>query len=214
MIIRKSALIGMAAAVLGSLLSSCGADPSTRPNPDPTRSPNPAPTPTPLPTPTPDPLANLKAQCGQPEPGPLYGMKLSVQVDSGFRKLIDSRPIIDNVGRGTSDSYCGKVGFDPNARFCDTRPEGHPQREACDILVVGKATDTGRYGPTWSKNGQACVEPGSETDPGCTNHPDNQFLAISRGLGEMLACASEVWPATGARCGSCVILKAAGRCAQ
>src|SRR5262249_44578690 len=143
MIIRKSGLIG-GAAVLGLLLSSCGADPSTRPNPDPTRPPNPAPTPTPLPTPTPAPLAALNARCAQPEPGPLYGMKVSVQVDSGFRKLIDSKPVIENTERGTSNSYCGKVGFDLNARYCDTRPEGNPQREACDALVVGKAEDTGR----------------------------------------------------------------------
>ena len=141
-------------------------------------------------------------------------MKLSVQLDNGFRKLLDSRPVIDNTGRGTSDSYCGKVGFDPGARFCDTRLERHPQREACDILVVGRASDTERYGPTWSKDGNPCIEPGSETDPGCTNHALNQFLAISRGPGEMLACASDVWPATGARCGGCMLNKGAGRCAQ
>lgn len=142
-------------------------------------------------------------------------MKLGVQVDNGFRKLIDSRPIVENVGRDTPDSYCGKAGFSPSARFCDTRPEGHPQREACDILVVGKASDTGRYGPTWSKEGQPCVEPGSASDPGCTNHADNQFLAILRGKGTMLACASEVWPATGARCGGCLVNdKTGGRCAQ
>jgi hypothetical protein len=205
----------LVAGAAGLVLSACGASDSTSPNPGATRSPPTAPTPTPAPTPTADPLDALKAQCGQPEPPPLYGMKLGVQVDNGFRKLIDSRPIVDNVGRGTADSYCGKVGFDPGARYCDTRLEGHPQRVACDILVVGKAADTGRYGPTWSRNGQPCVEPGSQTDPGCTNHPDNQFLAVMRGNGEILACASDVWPATGARCGGCLVNeKTGGECAN
>jgi hypothetical protein len=146
-------------------------------------------------------------------PTPLYGMKVSVQLDNGFRKLVDSRPIVENVGRGTSDSYCGKVGFDARAAYCDTRPEGHPQREACDVLVVGKA-DTGRYGPTWSKDGKPCTNAGSETAPGCTNHAENQFLVISKGPGSLLACASEVWPATGSRCGGCTLYDGGGRCAQ
>jgi hypothetical protein len=133
-------------------------------------------------------------------------MKVSVQVNQGFRKLVDSRPIVENVGRGNpNESYCGKVGFDWRAQSCDTRQEGHPQRVACDALVVGRAADTGRYGPTWSKDDRPCVEAGSESDPGCTNHAENQFLAISRGPGEVLACASSEWPATGARCGGCLV---------
>ena len=189
-------------------LASCGSDSTTTPI-------RPTPTPVPAPTPTPVPTPDFKSMCGDPTPAPLYGMKLSVQLDNGFRKLIDSRPVVINTGRGSpTDSYCGKVGFDFRAVYCDTRPEGHPQREACDVLVVGKAADTGRYGPTWSKDGKPCVTPGSETDPGCTNHEENQFLAISRGPGEMLACASDVWPAEGARCGGCLIYAGGGRCAQ
>ena len=105
------------------------------------------------PTPTPD----FRAQCGEPTPPGLYGMKVSVQVDSGFRKLVDSRPVVENVGRGNpTESYCGKVGFDWRAQFCDTRPEGNPQRPACDALVTGRATDTGRYGPTWEWDDRPC----------------------------------------------------------
>jgi hypothetical protein len=142
-------------------------------------------------------------------------MKLSVQLDNGFRKLVDSKPVVINDGRNSqTDSYCGKIGFDFRAAYCETRPEGHPQREACDALVVGKASDTGRYGPTWSKDGQPCVAAGSETDPGCTNYDGNQFMAVSRGPGDMLACASDVWPAVGARCGGCTIYDGGGRCAQ
>jgi len=211
MIISRPALassVAFAAAMFG--LSACGSKTTTTP----ITTPSPTPTPVVVATPTPDPLAALKAQCGDPTPGPLYGMKLSVQLDNGFRKLVDSKPVIDNVGRGTPDAYCGKAGFDPNARYCETRPEGNAQRAACDILVVGTASDTGKNGPTWSKDGQPCVAAGSETDPGCTNYDANQFMAVSRGPGDMLACASDVWPATGARCGGCTIYTGGGRCAQ
>ncbi len=212
MLVSRPALVGLiVVAALAAALAACDSSSGTAPTP-PTTVPAPAPTPTP--TPTPDPLAALKAQCGAPSPAPLYGMKVAVQLDNGFRKLVDSRPIVINEGRGTADSYCGKVGFDSRAAYCDTRPEGHPQRESCDILVVGRASDTGRYGPTWSKDGKACVEAGSATDPGCTNHAGNQFLAIARGPGDMLACASDVWPAVGARCGGCTVYEGGGRCAQ
>ena len=94
---------------------------------------------------------------------------------------------------------------DWRAAFCDTRQEGNPQRVACDALVVGRAADTGRYGPTWEKDGKACVEAGTPTEEGCTNHASNQFLAIARGSGQMLACASSEWPATGSRCAGCTV---------
>ncbi len=201
--IRPSILLSLIpAAGLAIAVSSCGSGSNTGPNPAPT----PTPTPVPITNPTPMPTPDWRAQCGEPVPPPLYGMKVSVQLDQGFRKLVDSRPIVENVGRGNpTESYCGKVGFDWRQPWCDTRPEGHPQRVACDALVVGRASDTGRYGPTWTKDGKACVEPGSESDPGCTNHGANQFLVISRGPGELLACASTEWPESGpgSRCGGC-----------
>ena len=91
-------------------------------------------------------------------PTPLFGMKVSVQLDNGFRKLVDSRPVVENVGRGTADSYCAKVGFDARAIYCDTRPEAasparslrHPRRGE------GARHRTG-YGPSWSKDGKPCA---------------------------------------------------------
>jgi hypothetical protein len=194
-----------AAAVLS--ISACGGS-STSPNPQPSGTPVPAPSPTPVPTP------NFKSGCGDPVPPPLYGMKLKVQIDNGFRKLVDSKPVVENTGRGNqTDSYCGKVGFDFRAAYCDTRQEGSDQRESCDALVVGKATDTGRIGPTWSKDDKPCDSGGTGSPNGCTNHQDNQFLVISRGDGNLLACASDVWPATGARCGGCTVTSGSGVCA-
>lgn len=198
--IRRDLLSVSAALAIAAAFYACGSASNAGPNPPPSTTLPPITAPTPTPTP------DWRAQCGEPVPPPLYGMKVTVQVDNGFRKLLDSKPIVENTGRGNpTESYCGKVGFDWRAAFCDTRQEGNPQRVACDALVVGRATDTGRYGPTWQKDGKACVEPGTPTDEGCTNHGSNQFLAIARGSGEMLACASSEWPATGARCAGCTV---------
>ncbi len=173
-------------------LGACGG--SSNPTPVPTA------TPPPTPAPTPTPFATL---CGSPSPPPFGGMKVKVQTaTTSTRWLLDSRPQVLNV-----DGYCGKVGFDSRAKYCDTRPEGTAQREACDALVVGKA-DNGKVGPTWSDpDGKPCVGPGEAGSAnGCINQ-DNQFLAVARGGGQFLACASEAWPLAegGSRCGGCTL---------
>ena len=97
------------------------------------------------------------------------------------------------------NGYCDKVGFG-DWKFCETRPEGHPEREACDYLVTGKAQDTGRWGPTWYYGDDLCASlPGV-----CGNHGSNQFLAIAKDKGEYRACAAEGWPLApnGTRCGT------------
>lgn len=177
----KSRLIVVTAIFLtAGYLSGCGSSSSSSSSPNPpTVTLPPAPGPTPVPTPTPDPFT---AQC-VPSPPPIHGMKVKVQVDQGYRKQLDSRPIVKNL-----DGYCAKVGFSASAPYCDTRAEGDPQREACDALAVGKAKDTGRYGPTWTFNDEPCVAGASE---GCVNHPDNQFLVIAKGPGVYLACPAE-----------------------
>jgi hypothetical protein len=123
-------------------------------------------------------------------------MRVKLQLDNGFRKQLDSWPLVPNV-----DNYCRRVGLD--GIRCETRPEDHAQRPACDALVVGRATDTGRFGPTWSRNDQPCIPAANPGDPGCSNHPDNQFLVIARGRGTYLACASGSVPLAdgGSRCG-------------
>ena len=91
-----------------------------------------------------------------------------------------------------------RVGFG-NWKFCDTRPEGHPEREACDYLVTGKAQENGRWGPTWYFGDTLCASlPGA-----CVNHSTNQFLEIAKDKGVYRACAAEGWPVApnGTRCG-------------
>jgi hypothetical protein len=80
---------------------------------------------------------------------------------------------------------------------------------ACDQMAVGRAGDTGRYGPTWFYNGRPCTAAVGEN--GCSNHPDNQFLVVTRGDGEYAACAAPEIPLStdpelpGNRCGVCTI---------
>ena len=179
-------------------LFGCGSGSSTTPSNPPTTTP--ATNPAAAATPTPNPFL---AQCGDPTPPPLYGMKLKIHVDNGDRKQLDSKPIVPNL-----NGYCGKVGLGDQGLYCETRPEGSVQREACDALVVGKAKDTGRVGPTWTRNGQPCFAAGDTGgQPGCVNLPDNQFLIVARGPGNYLACASEEWPMAdgGSRCGGWLI---------
>jgi hypothetical protein len=118
----------------------------------------------------------------------------------GGRNILDSKPQVENV-----DGYCGKVGFDSRAVFCDTRLEGDPQRVACDYLAMGKAKDTGRWGPTWFYEGMPCEQAGQA----CSNHPDNQFMAVAKADGEFAACA---YPLDGDRvCGTCTVVQAHGK---
>jgi hypothetical protein len=78
---------------------------------------------------------------------------------------------------------------DPNRRCCPVRPEGHPQRVACEEALMGRARDTGRVGPSWTVNGKPCTSPESTVIPRCTNHPSNQYLVFVYGPGVYRGCA-------------------------
>ena len=196
---KNGGVIAAVAAISLAALGSCGKSTPAQP----------APVPTPVPTPAPTPTPTLASQLPpglvcDPTPPPLYGLRLKEHNAT----TLDSRPQVINV-----NGFCGKAGFDPNAKFCYTRDEGDPQATACDYLAVGKASDTGRWGPTWSVDGQPCAQNGA-----CTNHPDNQFLVIVRGNGKYLACVSDQVPVSteparpGARCGVCVLTDAGVFC--
>jgi hypothetical protein len=165
-------------------------------------SPTPPTVPTPLPTvaPTPTPEPTLAPLVCNPTPPPLYGIKVSVHINQGFRKTLDSKPLVKNV-----DDYCQRVGLD--GHFCFTRAEDDPQRADCDRMAMGIAPDTGRYGPQWFYEGLPCSGGGDQ--PGCNNHPDNQFLVIAKGKGEFAACANDDVPVDGDRCGVCYIVEGA-----
>ena len=189
---RNDVITGLAALSLAAL-SSCGGSPTpAQPVPVQTS------TPTPAPTPTPTLASQLPAgMVCDPTPPPLYGLRLKQH----NARTLDSRPQVIDV-----NGFCGKASSDPNAKFCFTRQEGDPQSVACDYLAVGKASDTGRWGPTWTWNGEPCSANG-----GCTNHPDNQFLVLMNANGTYLACVAPEVPLStdparpGSRCGVCKV---------
>lgn len=182
--------IRSAAGLVVAALVGCSQQPVTPPT-----SPTPVPTVAPAPTPTPTPVG-IYLPAGMvcdPTPPPVLRMHLKVHSTDGGRVVLDSKPLVVNV-----DNYCTRIGIG-NWQFCDTRPEGDPQRTACDFLAVGQASDTGRWGPTWRGEGKDC---GAEFS-NCANHPSNQFMAIARDHGVFEACVSNLARVApnGVRCG-------------
>jgi hypothetical protein len=103
--------------------------------------------------------------CGRPYPPKVsrFNCKLHTK---GMPFTLDSTPLV-----GPDVAYCNSIGFSGRA-LCPVRPEGAVDRVACENWRVGKAKDTGRPGPTWTKeDGTYCTGPES----GCQNHPDNQY---------------------------------------
>jgi hypothetical protein len=100
------------------------------------------------------------------------------------RVVLDATPLV-----GPDAEYCRRIGFDDGRSFCPVRPEGDPERPACEAARVGVAEDTGRYGPTWKANGGAC-DGYDHGGASCDNHPANQYLAIAYGAGAFRACAA------------------------
>jgi hypothetical protein len=160
--------------------------PAANPNPTPTPvlgGPAPSATPTPEPgaSPTPDPTTpgEGSAECGSPTPPDLSKMNVNVHLRGGGAWVLDSTPLV-----GPDVEYCAKIGFTDGRSFCPVRPEGNPERGACELLVTGRAADTGRPGPTWHLDDRFCTGRAS----GCENHPDNQFLLVAYLGGHYTAC--------------------------
>jgi hypothetical protein len=113
--------------------------------------------------------------CGKPYPPPIYDFAAKVHITGPGYVTLDSTPQV-----GPDVVYCMNVGYSDGRAFCPVRAEHSQEREACEAWRVGKAEDTGRYGPTWKFRGQYCTGQAS----GCANHPDRQFglLAWENGL--------------------------------
>jgi hypothetical protein len=155
--------------------------PSNRPpaapgvSPTPTPSPtDPSPSPSPSASPTPD-----TSGCGDPLPPPITQISVKVHLKGADAWTLDSTPqVVDRA-------YCAAIGFTDGRSFCPVRPEGNPERPACELYAVGRAMDTNRPGPTWYFNGGFCAGKAS----GCQNHPDNQYLLRVYVSGTFKACA-------------------------
>ena len=157
----------------------------------------------PSPTPTPDRTGTLPANpggggggvggggggsaidagtCGVPAPPPISRFNVKVLTLQPDRAVLDATPLV-----GPDPAYCAQVGYTDGRLFCPVRPEGHPERSACEAVQVGRASDTGRIGPTWTAEGRPCQ--GRTEGASCLNHPDNQFLVFAYGNGTFQACA-------------------------
>jgi hypothetical protein len=153
--------------------------------------PQPSPTPTPGSEPDPDPVPAIpggggggsSGSCGPPVPPPVSRINVKLHGTSGDRAVLDSTPIV-----GPDVEYCRVIGYTDGRAFCPVRVEGHPERQACEAARVGRASDTGRAGPTWSADGKRCNGPDGGTS--CLNHPDNQYLVFAYGSGTFRACAA------------------------
>jgi hypothetical protein len=151
--------------------------------------PQPSATPTPAP-PSEDPLPGIPGggdgdpgTCGAPVPPPVSRIALKIYNSSGDRVTLDSTPQV-----GPDAVYCRAIGYTDGRSFCPVRPEGHPERLACEAARVGRAADTGRVGPTWTANGQPCTGP--KPGASCANHGSNQFFVFAYGSGTFRACAA------------------------
>jgi hypothetical protein len=119
--------------------------------------------------------------CGRPFPPPISRFNVKVHFRSGDYWTLNSTPLV-----GHNVEYCEKIGFTDGRSLCPVRPEGHPERLACEEWAVGRAEDTGRVGPTWTLDEGLCTGPES----GCQNAADNQYLVWAYGSGRYSACAS------------------------
>jgi hypothetical protein len=104
--------------------------------------------------------------CYRPYPPPVSRFNCKVHLKGADFYTLDSTPIV-----GPNLEYCNLIGFSGRT-LCPVRPEGAPDRAACENWRVGIAKDTGRPGPTWTKeDGSFCTGPES----GCANSPDGQY---------------------------------------
>ncbi len=117
--------------------------------------------------------------CGPPYPPPISRVNVKLHFPGGDYDLLDSTPIV-----GPDAAYCAAVGFTDGRSFCAVRPDGSPERVACEGWRMGPAKDTGRPGPTWTRDGNYCTGPAS----GCENHPDNQYDVRAYASGRYEAC--------------------------
>ncbi len=120
--------------------------------------------------------------CGSPFPPAVTRIAIGIYSSGGDRVQLDSTPLV-----GPDLLYCEAIGYTDGRSFCPVRPNGHPERLACEAARIGRARDTGRVGPTWSANGSPCT--GAGAGASCQNHPTNQFQVFTYGSGTFRACA-------------------------
>jgi hypothetical protein len=146
----------------------------------PSPSPSPSPSSDPGSEPAPETGAEGASTCGTPLPPPVTKIDVKIHQRGPNAWILDATPLV-----GPDPAYCAKIGFTDGRANCAVRPEGNPQRTACELYAVGRAKDTKRAGPTWTLGGQLCRGAAS----GCENHDENQYLLYTYSSGTFQACA-------------------------
>lgn len=149
--------------------------------------PVPSATPVPVPTPTPDPnVPPLGSACGKPYPPPISRLHVKVLYKGQESWTVDSTPLV-----GPNQEYCHSIGFVDGRSICPLRPEGSPDRAACEEWRAGTAKDTGQPGPTWT-----FIEPGTGKESYCSSaegapcdhHPNGPFTVKAYKGGTYRVC--------------------------
>lgn len=136
----------------------------------------------PIPTPT-GRMAPDTLNCDMP---PLHHINVHFMGGNGNRLRADSTPIVCSTDAGTKhERYCQKTMNDDNRRCCPVKPEGHPMRVACELLLLGKDPSDNVAGPRWDYVG-------NDANGRVEKHPENPFLAFSYGRGIARACSNVV----------------------
>jgi hypothetical protein len=135
-----------------------------------------------FPIPRPADAPPVGSGCGWPYPPPVSKMNVKVHLTATDFDTLDATPLV-----GHDQAYCRAIGYTDNRGHCPVRPEGHPEREACETWAVGAARDTGRIGPTWTNpTGGYCT---TRADSGCVS-ADNQYNLWAYWPGKYKACAA------------------------
>lgn len=160
-------------------LVACGSSPSTPTTPIPT------PLPTPKPTPTPDAsIPPADSGCGKPYPPPLDHINVKLHIRAPEYYTLDATPLV-----GPSSEYCRDIGYTDGREFCPVRLEQDQDRRACEAWILGNAEDTGKPGPTWSRDWEYWCTTFAAS--GCEHNPDNPLSLFVRVGGSYQACKGE-----------------------
>ena len=145
------------------------------------------PTPTPAPTPTPQAGVGIPPEssgCGKPYPPPLTEIRMLLHVKAPEYFTLDSTPIV-----GPNLPYCTEIGYWDGRDMCPVRLEQGPERRACEAWLLGNAEDTGKPGPTWSRDYDHWCTTFEES--GCEHNPENPLSLFIQVGGTYQACRGE-----------------------
>jgi len=141
----------------------------------------------PTPTPTPEPGVGIppaSSGCGQPYPPPLAEIRMKIHVKAPEYWTLDATPIV-----GPNLEYCKAIGYYDGRDMCPVRLEGDPQRIPCEAWILGNAEDTGKPGPTWSRDFEYWCTTFEAS--GCEHNPDNSLSLFIQKGGSYQACRGE-----------------------